>query len=257
MSGSKSLAEPRDVRYIYDGSLVGFYCCVYESVYSREIPMDILTEDKAQPTLLRQKVIIADKARAQKVRASIPIKVSSRALELVETVYLSCLKDKELAMLRFLLIAYREGAKVTDMMGHPDVHAMLKAEKHLLGENHLLLGFIRFADYGGMLAATITPKNFVLPFLANHFISRYSEENFIIYDKAHRAALVYQDRQQRIIPVDELVLDTPPKDELRYQSLWKQFYETIAIKERINYKLRRSLMPKRYWENVPEVSELA
>lgn len=256
MPGIQPLVKPRDVIYRYDGGLEGFFTCVYESVYSHELPLAIVPDTEEQYSLLPQKHIESDRTKAEKVRASIPEKIAPRALELLEMVFLSCLKDKEMAMLRFLLLGYREGARVLYMLGHPDVAPLLKAEGHFKGERHLLLGFIRFSDYDGVLAATISPKNFVLPFLAGHFISRYSGEDFMIYDKTYKAALIYEKGKKQIVPMETVSFPEVSETEEKYRALWKQFYKTIAIESRENPRCRMTHMPKRYWENMIEVQEL-
>ncbi len=253
---ARPLASATDIVYIYDGSLQGFYSCVFESVYSGQLPCDVWPHQQAEPTLYPTKEIATDFEKAARVRASVKSKISARALELVETVFLSCMPQKELAMLKFLLLGYSQGAKTPHMMGHAQVYPLLAAEKHLLGEAHLLKGFVRFADYGGALAAHITPKNFVLPFLAEHFAMRYSSEQFMIYDKTHKAALIHQNRKSSIVPLDDIQHPEVSDEELQYQALWKQFYNTIAIEARTNPRCRMSNMPKRYWENMLEVSEL-
>lgn len=241
-----------DEVYLYDGSLSGFYCCVLESVYSHALPRAVAPEGEDQLCMFHRKSILTDQAKAARVRASIPRKISARALELVEAVFLSCLEEKEMALLRFLLLGYQTGGRVTNMLSHPDVCPVLAAERHMMGERHLLTGFIRFADYGEGLAATITPKNFVLPFLAGHFIARFPKEDFLIFDKTHKAALIYQGGKAEIIPVDEMTLPEVPPEEARYQAMWKTFYNTIAIEARYNPKCRMTHMPKRYWGNMTE-----
>lgn len=149
MPAKRALAEPRDVVYLYDGGLAGFFNCVYESVYEHELPAAIVTEQDPQPSLMLQKRIAADPGRAVRVRNSIPKKISPRALELMENVFLSCMEKKEIHTLRFLLLGYEQGPRVLSMLGHPDVAPLLAAERHLGGECHLLKGFIRFSDYGG------------------------------------------------------------------------------------------------------------
>jgi probable DNA metabolism protein len=247
---------PSDVVYHYDGGLAGFFCCVYESVYFRELPAAILPEKEAQPTLFQIKTIITDRDKAARVRQSIPAKISRDALSLTENVFLSCLPQKELLLLRFLLLAYRQGAKTLQMMGHPDVAPLLKAEKHLLGEAHLLRGFVRFSDYEGILAASITPKNFILPYIAGHFCARFCQESFLIYDKTHKAALIYQEGRRRIVPLEHLPFPQAGEEEIRYRDLWKRFYHTVAIEARYNPKCRMTHLPKRYWENMTEMQEL-
>jgi probable DNA metabolism protein len=256
MSGVRPLAAASDIIYTYDGSFDGFLCCVFESVYSGKLPFDILREEDAQPTLMDVCFIATDPAKARRVRASIPLKISDRALELVMTVFCSCLAKKELRMLEFLLQGYREGGKLCFKLGDAVMAPLLKAEKHLLGEAHLLKGFVRFADVGGALVAAITPKNYILPFIARHFVLRYRDEQFMIYDKTNKAALIYRDGKAEILEVDHVEFPEITEDEARYQALWKRFYHTISIEGRENPRCRMTHMPKRYWENMLEVSDL-
>jgi len=260
MPGRRALAEPRDIVYLYDGSFPGLLCCVHESVYQRELPFDIFPENAAQPSLMPQKYITSDEEKARRVLKSIPEKISQDALEPVHNTFFTCLKQKELCILRFLLLGYKEGKQTVNMLGNPTVAALLDAQKHLFGEAHLLSGFIRFEelpsrDYGSALVATITPKNFVLPFIKGHFVARYNGENFMIYDKTHKAALLYTNRKAEIITVENLTLPEPSEKEKNYQELWKQFYRTIAIEARNNPRCRMTHMPKRYWENMTEMRE--
>ena len=255
MPGIQLVSVPRLINYLYDGSLAGFFCCVHESVYAREMPSAIWNENEAQPSFLEEKRIATDSAKARKVRGSIIQKIAPRALELLEHVFLSCLAQKELLMLRFLLEGYAHGRDSTRMLGAPWVAPLLEAERHLLGEVHLLLGFVRFSDYGGALSATIGPKNFVLPLLARHFAVRYPHEPFMIYDKTHKAALFHQNGQSEIVALDHIEFPQADESEAQYRRLWKQFYDTIAIETRTNPLCRRTHMPKRYWAYMTEMQD--
>ena len=255
MSGYKIVVTPTDLVYVYDGSLAGFFTCVHESIYKKELPLSIVNEKEIQPTLYTQKYIDTEFEKAAKVRTSIEKNISKRALELTEITFLCHHDDKEIALLEFLITAFRIGYKAPLMLGEATVSRILDMEKHILGEAHLLKGFIRFADYGSILGSVISPKNFVLPLLAEHFISRFPEENIIIYDNIHKAALVYQDKNAEITAVEQIEFQQESETELHYQALWKQFYKTIGIAERLNPKCRMTHMPKRYWENMLEMRE--
>lgn len=244
-----------DVIYLYDGSLEGLLCCVYESVYAREMPVDIQPEELAEPTLYAQKWIAADSEKAARVYASIPRRIAPEAAQLLQCVFLSCMPGKEIALLRFLRFGYRYGRQVMYLVSHPLVQPLLAAQQNVLNEAHLLKEFLRFSDYDGALAATITPKNYVLPFLREHFCSRLMNEDFLIFDRTHRAALVYEKRQARILSLDALELPPATAEELRYRLLWKRFYETIAIAARENPRCRMTHCPKRYWENMLEMEQ--
>lgn len=252
----KKLAAPASVVFIYDGSLQGFFCCVHECVYSHQLPCAIVCENDAEPTMFETRLIETDAKKADDVLCSIPKKISERALEIVQTVFLSCLEEKELALLNFLLLGYESGRRTPYMLGHPHVATVLDAEKHLGGEAHLLRGFVRFSDYNGFLGSTISPKNFILPFIQKHFVMRYSSENFMIYDKTHKAALIYENRKARIVPLEGIDFPEADENEEKYRALWKQFYNTIAIEARENPRCRMTHMPKRYWENMLEVKDL-
>lgn len=116
-----------DVIYLYDGSFEGLLCCVHESVYTHELPVDIQPEEAAQPTLFRQKYIAADEEKAARVYDSIPRKISPDAAALVQCVFLSCMPGKELAILRFLLLGYRRGRQTMYLLSHTAVQPMLAA----------------------------------------------------------------------------------------------------------------------------------
>ncbi|MCL1796591.1 MAG: TIGR03915 family putative DNA repair protein [Clostridia bacterium] len=257
MPGKKPIAiVPENSLWLYDGSLKGFYCCVYESVYSRRLPIDIRSAQADDPTLLPEKYIETDAGRAARVRRGISRNISEAALSLVETVFLSCLVQKEITTLRFLLFGFAQGERALSALHNPVVHAMRRAEQHLRGEAHLLTGFIRFSDHGGALIASIQPKNFVLPFLADHFLDRLQRETFMIYDKTHHAALIQEKGRRQIVEIENVKEFLASEEELHYQALWKQYYRTIAIEARHNPKCRMTHMPKRYWAEMTEMRDM-
>lgn len=256
MPGAKPLAEPCDVVYLYDGSLPGLFCCIHESVYTHELPFAIAAEGEAQMALFFRKRVETDRDKAQRVMDAVMEKVSPRAFDLMRTVFYSCLKEKENVLLRFALLAFSQGSKVVEMLAHPDVATLLEAERHLLREGHLLTGFVRFSDCDGKLVAAISPKNFILPFIAEHFADRFCNETFAIYDKIHKAALYYQDGNMELVQLEEALLPEASENEEQYRSLWRQFYKTVAIEDRYNPKCRMTHMPKRYWENMTEMQDL-
>lgn len=247
------MLEPGDVIFLYDGSLEGLLCCVFASVAEKILPVDIQSEEEARPTLFATRFIPTEADKAARVAASIPGKMGPRARELVGHVFLSCAPHKERLILGFLRLGYSKGPQATQMLAHPEVAPLIEAEKFLLNEAHLLMEFLRFSDYGGTLGAVIGPKNYVLPLLAGHFCGRLGPETFMIWDKVHKAALYWQGGRADIFSMEQF---TPPHvsdGEAQYRKMWKQFYQTIAIKERINPKLRRTHCPKRYWAYMLEM----
>lgn len=78
---------------------------------------------------------------------------------------------------------------------------------------------------------------------------------FIINDKKRGMCLVYNGRECIIYPTDTAPKINLSENEKEYRRLWKQFYDTVEIKERHNERCRMTLMPKRYWKYLTEFQE--
>jgi probable DNA metabolism protein len=141
---------------------------------------------------------------------------------------------------------------VVNRLTDETVHALITAVRHLNHEAHLFSGFIRFSEVSGALVAQIEPKNIVLPLIAPHFCERYPCEKFLIYDRTHGMALIYQDKKASICDADAFEQPEAGEEERQFRKLWRLFYDTIEIKERRNPRCRMSHMPKRYWNCMTE-----
>ena len=248
------LLHEEDVVYRYDGSFEGFLCCVYESFARHELPFAVWPPERETATLYPVKDLPTDPATAARVFASFAKKLSKDCERLILTCFLSEREDKELLMLRFLHLAYPLGPRALALLGHPDVAPLYAMQRQVAREVEKWMGFVRFEESEGMLGAVIRPKNYVLPLLRAHFCGRYPEEDFLIYDATHRAVLLYQNHKATITDLAApLQLPSPSAKESQYQQLWKQFYQTLAIRERRNEALRRTHCPKRYWADMTEL----
>ncbi|MDU2064619.1 MAG: TIGR03915 family putative DNA repair protein [Sporomusaceae bacterium] len=238
--------------YQYDGTFEGLLCCVFASYDRKEIPIDILPPDQAVTLLFPIEAIATDEEKAQRVYRSIPQKIGKEALELIQKAFLTCLPQKELAILHFLRLGYRVGPTIMNQLTEDCVDKLVKAVRFLERESHLFKGFIRFSIFAEALVAEIEPKNFVLPLLVTHFRSRYPEERFFIYDRTHQMGLIYEAYRAQILPIADFTMPEADAEEVKFRQLWQLFYETIEIKERHNPLCRRSQMPQRYWKYLTE-----
>lgn len=241
-----------DVIYEYDGSFEGLMCCVFESFEKHEFPSGIRSADEPQGLLTPMRSIPTDPQKAARVYDSLAVKISAEVQELVRLAHLTCAPEKEMLILRFILLGFKYGGRVADRLTDLTVCSLQDAVRQLLRETHKFKGFVRFSAYGKVLAAVIGPKNDVLPLLATHFCDRLRGEAFMIYDETHKMALVNRAGGAVIVPLEEFKLPAPQREEAEYRRLWKQFYDTIAIEGRINPRCRMSFMPKRFWKNLTE-----
>jgi len=244
-----------DLAYLYDGSFDGLLCCVFESYYQKELPSLIFSHNQMQETLFPVKEIPTDHAKAQRVEDSISSSISWEALRLVRLCYFSIMENRETAILNFLRLGYKVGAPVTNMLANDTVSVITKCAQTVSRESMYYKEFLRFSDYNGALVAIIEPKNFVLPMIVDHYCDRFPSEQFLIYDETHKYAIIYQNMEASIVPLENLELPEACEKEEKYRTLWKQFYNTIAIEGRINPKLRMNNMPKRYWKHLTEFQD--
>lgn len=241
-----------NVAYAYDGTYNGFLCCVFESISRKEDPILILSQEIEQPSLIPPLWIETDMGHANRVAASIPKRMGLYAVEFLQKAFLTCLPSKEKHMLSFFRKGYQFGPSLMNMLTDDTVHTLHKAVLHLDGEAHLYCGFVRFSDYGGILAAEIEPKNKVLPILQPHFSDRFPNEAFLIFDKTHKSAVVHEKGRTEILPLEALELGSPSENERFFRNLWRTFYNTIGIEGRYNPRCRMNHMPKRYWGQLTE-----
>jgi len=234
---------------------VGLLCCIFESYEKKELPLYIMPQNVEQLTLLQSRMIDTNLEKADRVKAGIRKRASQDVFDMVEFGFYTCHPQKERLILHFVRLGMQYGKKALHMLTDDTVDALQKAVNALLRESQHLTGFVRFSLYNGILVAGIEPKNYVLPLLAPHFCDRYANETFMIYDMTHADALLYQGGQSAILPVFGFSLPEADEDELRFRSLWKLFYDTIAIEERFNPKCRMTLMPKRHWKHLTEMDE--
>ncbi len=235
-----------DVVYRYDGTLDGFLCCVYESYANKEMPAAILGPEDEQLSLLTTREVETNPFRAARVLKSIPARISEDALYLVERAMLTCMPDREKRLLEFLHLGYRKGPMVMDMLHDDAVAPVMSAVNHLAREAHLYLGFVRFTQNAGVLAAVIEPKNRVLPLISQHFIDRYPNEAFVIFDRTHKEALVAQYGRGRIAPLEAMELPEPDDLERAVRALWRRFHSAVGIGPRKNSVCQRTHLPLRY-----------
>ena len=240
------------IAYLYDGSFEGLLCCVYESYYEKELPSMIFDYDEPRETLFPMKEISTKNASATKVERSIARSISKEALRVVKLCYFACNENREMVILDFLRLGYKVGSSVTNMLANDVVRSITQIAQTVSREGCYFTEFLRFSEYNGALVAVIEPKNFVLPLISRHFCDRFPSEQFLIYDKTHKFAFVYQDGEKSLIPLEHLELPKAGAKEEEIRALWKQFYNTIAIEERINLKLRMNNMPKRYRTHMTE-----
>lgn len=243
-----------EIIYYYDGGFEGFLSCIFESYVNKETPAAIECGEDTGLTLFDVRVIETNPEHGARVLKKVTA-CSPQAALLLRKGFLTCLPEKELHLYRMVAKLLRQGPAFLQDRSDETLYPVIRAVQHLNREVHLLKGFVRFSELGGVLGGEIAPKNRVLPILSSHFRARLHNEPFFLYDRTHREALFYAGGKAVIRSLVDFQMAPPDENEARYRLLWKRFYDTIAIRERYNPKCRQTQMPKRYWGTMTEFQD--
>lgn len=245
------MSDRPDVTYRYDGSFDGFLCCVFEAVYSGTVPGAITADD----TLLRVRPIVTDADKADRVLTGIRGKIAPAAAELVRTAFRADRPDKEIALLKYLLLGFSAGSAILNMLAHPDVAPVTRMVRSVRNETHRMKEFVRFSDYGGALVAVIEPQHDVLELVAPHFADRLRSETFLLYDAKRRKAYAFDKGCGGILYIDRLELPAATDEERAFRRLWKLFFDTVEIQARHNERCQNTHLPKLYRKHMTEFKD--
>lgn len=252
---------------VCDGTVDGIFTAIYKAYDMRYGHENIkLVEKAAEGDELNFELfseyidIEKDYELSAKVGRSIRQKISSQAYESVIRAALSEETGKSDAIYRFLILGFHVGKEVMNYLSNDAVHRIFTINRNVGNEAHHMLEFLRFKEVGdGVLLAVIKPKNHVLSLITPHFADRLNNERFLIYDEGRSIAAIHEKNQEPIyMEVDgELVhaLDMSKDKQADYEQLWKTFFNSICIKERVNLKLQRNNLPLRFRGNMTEFIE--
>lgn len=250
--------------YLCDNSIDGIFTAIYQAWASRYGHANIKIEEKCEGSkysnielFAEYMVVDTEPALAEKVSNSIKQKISVEAYEMVCRVALSEYEGKADLIYRFLILGFAAGKSIMEHMSHVVVNQMFRINKNVSNETHHLLGFVRFSEQeNGLLVSVIHPKNNVLTLITPHFADRLPKEKFMIYDENRKLATFHVPGNPWIVAqvpeINQKYLEEIPDFEDEYRSLWKTFFEHIAIKERTNYKLQRNNLPLRFRGDITE-----
>ena len=228
--------------YRYDGTFAGFLTCAWDALEGGTEPSAFL--DGA--TLWEERQVAADQGRARRLYAALSRRVSPAFQKLIARGFLTCLPEKELALLTLIRRGLREGDRVRLDLSDPVMARVNLALTKMWTEWDHLKGFVRFSELDGVLVGEIEPKNRVLPLLAPHFAARYSGERLALYDRTHHEIFLSDRGRWKLLPAEDFRMGPAGSGERACRAMWRRYYDTIAIEGRTNPKCQSTHLPKRY-----------
>ncbi|MFI2743732.1 TIGR03915 family putative DNA repair protein [Zhouia sp. PK063] len=245
---------------IYDGSFDGFLTAIFEVYVLKLSEVKIVrltnfTADFFANTL----EISTENEKAKRVQNAIEKKEGKQGFMLLFKAFLC--EDESIETILFSCIQqiFYSQSSVLKNYSHPEILVLAQWVRKIGREKHRMDAFIRFRrTKDDVYFAIIEPDFNVLPLLISHFKNRYTDQKWCIYDVKRDYGLWYNLHEVSFVNLD-LPKDISytsasifTHDELHYQELWKNYFDSVNIKSRKNSKLHQQHLPKRYWKYLSE-----
>jgi probable DNA metabolism protein len=263
--------------FYYDKTFEGLLCAVFDAFKLKKIPESLLAQDEVAPLLTTESHHVEIRNnKYERVQAALKKKLSKVTHQQLVNVWLSELPDSDLIIFRYVCKVFRSPHSIETDFADPDVLAVREISRKVSKEREYLMQFVRFNVIENSVTnadkdvkekiyfAVIAPRYNALPLTLNFFKDRYADQKWAIYDEKRQYGFLYDlERIKRISLGDEndLIIDSQinqeylSPDEVIFQTMWYRYCEALTIKERINPKLQRQQMPKRFWQYLPEMQD--
>lgn len=242
----------------YDGSFDGFLSTIFE-IYEQRLTQVIIQKVNVFEEELfgGHQTVITNTNNAKRVWSGLKKTIGTSGCNTIYYCFLSELDGIENTMLSVIQYAFKTQKNIISDFSNTDVLTLSKTARKVGREKHRMEAFVRFQQTKDHIYfANIEPDFNVLPLINTHFSKRYADQKWIIYDLKRKYGLFYDLNQTEIITID-LKSNVPKKelftaDEQEYETLWKDYFKSTNIEERINTKLHIKHVPKRYWKYLSE-----
>lgn len=243
---------------LYDGSFDGFLSSIFE-IYERRIDSPIIKKESEFQDVLfdTSETVISNIINAKRVWNGIKKLLKSNGCSTLYYAFLSEIDGIENTLFNVIKYAFDSQENIISDFSNPDVLALSKTAKKVGREKHRMEAFVRFQQTkDDIYFSNIEPDFNVLPLINKHFTSRYADQKWIIYDLKRKYGLFYNLIKTEVITLDfninSIKEELFTSEENQYETLWKDYFKSTNIEERVNKTLHVKHVPKRYWKYLSE-----
>lgn len=233
--------------YIYDGSLSGLLTLYARLLEEAAAVERISTAAAGQQSLFTEEISIpADQHTAELFWQRLSSRLTDQSLKLVRRFLLADHPQQELLLYRYLLLEAEQGRRIDQMLAHPYVAPVWKLSQQVGREAHRYLGFVRFQHLSdNSYFAAIRPKHRILLLIGAHFAERFSDQQWVIHDQRHNEGILYdtEAKEWLLLPMELQQQPEVTVQEEQFQTLWRTYFNTLAIPERNNFRLQQGKVP--------------
>lgn len=248
--------------FFFDRTLEGLLTAVFDAYNRKMFPDKLLAEGDIVPMFTtKEYTVITQEEKATRVWTALEKKMSKSACNMLANAWLAEEEEKNDLLFRFIRKTIDSRVSIETNFGDDDVLHLHRLAKKVSHEELYLKQFVRFQKAADdIYFAPVSPVHNALPLAIEHFKDRFADQKWVIYDIKRHYGYYYD-----LHTVVEMTLDDDEhllsgkldeklmaEDEKLFQELWKGYFKSMTIKERINLKLQRQHMPKRFWKYLTE-----
>jgi probable DNA metabolism protein len=249
---------------LYDGSFDGLLCAIFASYERRLRKFEITKQHLHQPNLLDDPlIVVTDKEKSTRVWEALKRKLSIPRCNEIFKAFLSEVPEMEKLLSDYVRHVFSADSSVEKDLGHPAIIAISRLAKQVHREKHRMEAFVRFQRMkDDVYFATIEPDFNVLLLILFHFKDRYADQSWLIYDRRRKYGIFYESQSGKTSEVtfdfvangqgEFLPESLCHEEELPYQRLWKEYFDSVNIASRKNSRLHVKHVPLRYWKYLTE-----
>lgn len=246
----------------YDKTYEGLLTALFDAYNRKIFPDKLLGLEDIEPLFTTESyTVFTQEDKSTRVWKGLEKKVERNTLNMLTYVWLSELPGSDELIFRYIRKAFDSKMSIETNYADDDVLEVQKVARKVSHEKHRMIEFVRFQKAADdIFFAPISPDHNCLPLTISHFKDRFADQKWIIYDTKRNYGFFYD-----LKTVTEMTLDSTElfpdgkldeklmaEDEKLFQNLWKAYFKSLTIKERINPKLHRQHLPKRYWKYLTE-----
>lgn len=246
----------------YDKTFEGLLCALFDAYVRRTFPERLIGEGEPEPMFSEQLHEVITRCEASsRVWAALEKKLGKQVCNMLTHVWLSEEPGSDELLMRYMRKAFDARESIAWNFADEDVLQAKKIAQKVARERERLTQFVRFQKAGdGTYFAPVAPLCNVLPLCIPYFTDRFADQRWLLYDTKRRYGYYYDLKQAVEITLDDdehllggwLDDKLMAEDERLFQQRWKSYFEAVTIRERINPKLHRQHMPRRFWKYLPE-----
>lgn len=250
------------VIFKYDKTFDGLLTAVFDAFNRKVFPDKLLSENDIEPLFVTELyTVITSAEKTYRVLKGLKKKLMPVSFNMLTYVWLSEEAGSDELLFRYIRKVFEQAHSIEMNFTDDDVLAVRNLAKRVNTEKHRMIEFVRFQKAAdNLFFAAIEPDTNCLPLVIPHFKDRFSDQQWIIYDTRRNYGFHYDLKHVTEMTLDNTDLFPDGKlnenlmaqDEKLFQDMWRAYFKSMAIKERINPKLQRQLLPKRYWKFLTE-----